>query len=182
MTAWHLYPPALHDDTVLRAVIITVLESVHRPRFIGQLASNLALPVMIHSLRRVGFWRICMVLTPWMLAYLLLPDQDPGLAVPDHLTTEGANAADMLGPVISFTLLGTQHKAHLNFDPQLGHYLLQPLILGMDRYTDAKAVFIAWDHFVVTRMAAAKRSKRSSREQQETISRRELLAYLIRYQ
>lgn len=177
---WHTCSPLLHDDATLKAEVIALLENIHRPRFIDQPTSNPAMPVMIRSFRRLGVWRVFLVLTPWMFARMLIPDRDPGLAMSEGEDDPGKDVgreAPLLGPAVEFTLLGIRHKAHLNFDPQIGHYLLQPLILGMDRYANAEAAFAAWNNVITTRMAIAKRNKNHCEWQQE-ISRREVFPRL----
>ncbi len=178
---WHMRPTALHDDAALQTYVIAMFENGYRPGFMDQLlTSNPSLPVRIYSLHRFGFWRVLLILTPWMLANLLTPDTNPGLFVPDQPIGQpiGRDAAGhLLGPLIRFTVLDRQYKAHLNFDSHLGHYLLQPLILCMERYPDAEAVLTAWNR----RLAGHSNCKTPSppyRGCSREVSRREILTRL----
>ncbi len=166
-------PTALHADAALKNYVIAMFNG-YRSRFMNQQAtSNPALPVRIYSLHRLEFWRVLLILTPWMLANLLTPDINPGLFLPDQ-PVDGQDAeGHLLGPVIRFTVFDTQHKAHLNFDSHLGHYLLQPLIFCMERYPDAEAVLTAWNL-----LAENRKRKTIYREYSREVSRREIFTRL----
>ena len=171
---WHMCLTVLRDDVALQAHVIGMLQKdTYRP--ISQcITSNPCLPVKIYSLRRLDIWRVLLVLTPWMLTYLLIPDRNPGLELPDKPV--GNHEVHLLGPMIEFTVFGNQYKAHLNFDPQLGHYLVQPLILGMERYANAEAVFTAWKK-TLTKRLAMHRNRKNFCKQHKHVSRRDILTF-----
>lgn len=169
---WRVYLPALHDDVALRAYIVTMFENGYdfiSPLIIGR---NPSLSVRIYSFRRLGVWRVPLVLTPWMLSNLFIPDENPDLALPDHPADE---QYALLGPLIQFIVLGTQHKAHLQYDSKLGHYLLQPLVLGMEHYADAQSVLTAWKKTM--RQSTQRQSSRLGRNK-GVVSRREFFTRL----
>ncbi|WP_420825161.1 hypothetical protein [Thiospirillum jenense] len=66
---------------------------------------------------------------------------------------------------------------HLNYHVKLGHYLLQPLCLRMEDYTDANAVFNEWGAVIQIRDTNLAQTQRDCPLQRE-ISRRELFRRL----
>ena len=136
---------------------------------------NLALPVEIRALRRIDTWRVLLLLTPWMLARLLFPDEEPELEIPPGWSADERRNADyiVLGPSLGIDLLGQSQQAHLNYHPRLGHYLLQPICLDMKPYASADAVFEAWNQVIRIRDENMEKARRDCPLQKE-ISRREL--------
>lgn len=174
-TAWQLAPSALlESDIALTAAVEDLYRSIYHDHFRDDLAVNHALPVETRAARRMGEWRLFLLLTPWMLSRLLVPGTSPEWPLP-----EGWSAADrkatppvVLGPLLDFTLLDTPQRAHLNHHPLLGHYLIQPLVLAMEPYTTANEVYDAWNKVIRTRDENMRRMDRECSWQKE-VSRRE---------
>jgi hypothetical protein len=69
---------------------------------------------------------VLLLLTPWMHARLLFPDDRPPLEIPRGWSANERQGSDylVLGPRLDFVLLGQPQQAHLSYDPALGHYLV----------------------------------------------------------
>lgn len=173
--AWQgLAPTLAQDKDLVDAVLAAHRETLCR-EMSGVMGLNPSLPVQARAFRRLEGWRVLLLLTPWMLSRLLFPDEPPPLAIPAGWTATARRSAEycMLGPRVPFQLLGQQQQGHLNFHPVLGHYLLQPICLDMEPYSDAEAVFEAWDRVIRVRDENMERARRNCPLQKE-ISRREL--------
>lgn len=174
---WHLCPPDLADDEALTSAVIEIHRAILDEELKGDPMLNPALPIQQRAFRQIEGWRVLLLLTPWMLVRLLFPESPPFASVP-----AGWGAADrregpyrVLGPRLSFQLLGQPQQGHLNYHPRLGHYLLQPICLNMQPYRDAAAVFEAWSEVIRTRDENLAKAQRDCPLQEE-ISRRELFA------
>lgn len=174
---WQGLAPELGDDHRLVSAVIDVHEAILRESFAGDPMINTALGVHYRSFRRLGDWRLMLVLTPWMLARLLFPDRAPGLVIPPGWSAEERKQADycVLGPAMRIDLQGAQQSVHLNFHPRLGHYLLHPLCLNMQGFVCADEVFEAWNQVIRVRDDNMKRMQRDCPLQRE-VSRRELFS------
>lgn len=176
---WAPCPFDLNDAAALSAEV----SSVHQALLAGPLGCdpmlNHALPIEVRALRHIEHWRVLLLLTPWMLARLLFPEQPPRLNIPPEWSAEARANADylVLGPRVGLELLGQSQQAHLNYHPRLGHYLLQPICLDMERYRDAESVFEDWNQVIRVRDENLEQAKRDCPVQQE-ISRRELFRRL----
>ena len=178
-SAWRSWPPELAADEALAEAVL----ATHRALGVGLgrdepwLNLNSRLSIEQRALRRIEDWRVLLLLTPWMLARLLFPDRAPAFPLPAGWTAaERAGAGyQVLGPAIRLRLLGQDQRAHLNYHPALGHYLLQPLCLDMEAYDDPEAVFSAWSEVIRIRDANMEKARRDCPLQKE-ISRRELFS------
>lgn len=172
---WQGLPPELMADAALEQAVLEVHRDILREQLAGDPMLKLALPVMIRALRRVDTWRVLLLLTPWMLARLLFPDEPPELEIPPGWSAGKRRDAPylVLGPNLNFDLLAQPQRAHLNYHHRLGHYLLQPICLDMGPYETADAVFTAWNQVIRTRDENMAQAKRDCPLQKE-ISRREL--------
>jgi len=176
---WRVLGPEFGDDEALSAEVL----AVHRFLLDGPLAGdpslNLALPIQVRALRRVEDWRVLLLLTPWMFARLLFPDRPLDLDLPSGWSAAERDQADylVLGPMLTPELLGRVQRAHLNYHARLGHYLLQPICLDLERYTDPESVFEEWNAVIRTRDENMEQAKRDCPMQRE-ISRRELFRRL----
>jgi hypothetical protein len=175
---WQTCPPELADDEVLARAVLDAHESILREQLAGDPMLNTALPVQLRALRRIQDWRVLLLLTPWMLARLLFPDEPP-LPIPADWSADMRREADyrVLGPSLGLELLGQPQRAHINYHPALGHYLLQPICLDMQPYRDADAVFEAWNQVIRIRDENMEKAKRDCPLQKE-VSRRELFRRL----
>lgn len=174
MSDWQVSPLAADDDARLVADVRACFDDLYRRRFGEDWQVNHDLPVEVRAFRRSEGWCVFLLLTPWMMARVYLPERDPGLALPAGWSAaERAEAPfTVIGPALSFELLGGEQKAHLNYLPGLGHFLLQPLVQSMQSYASADAVFEAWNEVITTRMQAMEQMKRECTWQRE-VSRRE---------
>lgn len=174
--AWHLagLPP---HDAALAARVTAAFGDIYRRHFASEDFANHALPVEVRALRRVEGWRVMLLLTPWMLARLYLPETVPDLSVPPGWSAAERAGAPyaVIGPLCRFPLLGEAHRAHLNHHPELGHYLVLPLALSMAKYPSADAVFAGWNEVIATRERVMAEGKGDCPWQKE-MSRREFLA------
>jgi hypothetical protein len=173
---WQPTPARLREDSALIAAVRSLHQDLYRTRFAGVPGVNDRLGVQVRAFRRLESWRVMLVLTPWMLARLLFPDREPGLAVPGEWLAEVRRGPEyqLLGPGVRFELLGQSQRAHLNHSPRVGHYLLQPIVLDMSPYADAREVFAAWSQVIRVRDENMAHHRRHCPLQQE-LSRREFL-------
>jgi len=172
--SWQRLPPELTADDALEQDVLEVHRDILR-ELAGDPMLKLTLPVTIRALRRIDTWRVLLLLTPWMLARLLFPDEPPESEVPPGWSAQERRDAPylVLGPQLNFDLLAQPQQAHLNYHHRLGHYLLQPICLDMGPYETADAVFTAWNQVIRTRDENMERARRDCPLQKE-ISRREL--------
>ena len=178
-SVWQVLPPELAADEALGRAVLDVHRDVLHEQLAGDPMLNMALPVELRALRRIEDWRVLLLLTPWMLARLLFPDEPPDLEVPPGWSKDERRDSDylVLGPKLSFDLLGQRQHAHLNFRQGTGHFLLQPICLDMKGYENADAVFEAWNQVIRVRDDNMEKAKRDCALQKE-ISRRELFRRL----
>jgi len=178
-SAWKLGAlPNSADPTVIAAVG-DCFKDIYRDYFSSEFLANHDLPVEVRAFRRSDGWCVFLLLTPWMMARVFLPERDPGLGVPTGWSAAERAIASFLviGPLLDFAILGSEQKAHLNYLPELGHFLLQPLVQSMEQFESADAVFAAWDDVIKTRDRVMEEQKRECGWQKE-VSRREFFARL----
>ena len=171
---WRLVPAVLQDDTQLLKAVLEEHEGLYRGCFIDDPAVNHLLPVRVQAFRRVGCWRVFLLLTPWMLSRILIPDSDPGIEIPGEWCsdTRAGQPYRVIGPAYSLKLLTGSQKAHLNYSDRLGHYLLHPLILSMRDFRSTEEVFRVWNRIIETRNRNLQELEQRSLQQEE-ITRRE---------
>jgi hypothetical protein len=168
----------LDADTVADAVA-SCFTRIYRQHFLHEDCANHALPVQVRAFRCTEGWYVMLVLTPWMLARMFLTERAPGLAIPPGWSPSerAAEPYVVIGPAVELPLLGATQPAHLNYDPVLGHYLIQPLVLALARFDCADAVFEAWNDVIATRVRVMEEQKRECAWQRE-VSRREFFTRL----
>lgn len=174
---WSL-PLAEADEDTFIETVEAVFTEIYNDTFAKEpLLVNHALPIQVRALRSIDPWRVGLLLTPWMLARLFSPLQPRPMLLPAGWSaTERAEAPyAVIGPLISFSLLEESQKAHLNYHPRLGHYLVQPLVQAMEGYDSATAVYQAWDRVIERRRENMRRLNKRSAWHEE-LSRRELFA------
>jgi hypothetical protein len=178
---WCSVPAALQDDEALLTAVVEEHRLLYARCFRDDLEVNHQLPIMTHAFRRLGRWRVFLLLTPWMLARLFVPDEPPDIEVPDDWraqTRKGLPYA-VIGPTFELDLLTGKQKAHLNYSTSIGHYLLHPLILSMDRFQTPDEVFRAWNEVIAARNENLKKMQKQN-PQHEEISRREFFSGMLR--
>lgn len=177
---WQLLDSKKNDDELISAVL-DVFTDLYQTYFVNELLVNHNLPIEIRAFRHTDLWRIFLLLTPWTLARLFLPERDPGIALPSGWqAAERAQApVTVIGPAIPLAILGGRERAHLNYHPSLGHYLIQPLIQSMEQFKTPDEAFNAWNEVIKTRNRVIEEQQRRCEWQQE-VSRREFFAKLRR--
>jgi len=180
MSQWQLLDSAKNDEEVIRTVIDVFTEQYHT-FFVDELLVNHNLPVEIRAFRHTDIWRIFLLLTPWTLARVFLPERDPGLEMPPGWQAKERASAPMtvIGPAMPLAILGGKEQAHLNYHPKLGHYLIQPLIQSMAQFNTPDEAFNAWNEVIKVRDKAIEEQKKRC-EWQHEVSRREFFAKLTR--
>lgn len=175
--AWQIHAWADVADATVGDAMRKSFDDIYRRHFSDEWQVNHALPVDVRALRRCDGWCVFLLLTPWMMARVYLPERDPGLPLPAGWTAaERAPAPHVvIGPTLDFTILGGGQKAHLNYLPELGHFLLQPLVQSMAEFASADAVFEAWNEVIATRVRVMEQQQRECRWQRE-VSRREFFS------
>jgi hypothetical protein len=178
-STWRLGPSTASDDQAVIAAVSKSFGEIYTKYFSNEFLVNHDLPIEIRALRHSDGYCVFLLLTPWMMARVFLPERDPGLPVPDSWGADERAAVPfiVIGPLLEFTMLGETLKAHLNYLPELGHFLLQPLVLSMEPYESASAVFAAWDEVIKKRDQVMEEQKRECSWQKE-VSRREFLGFL----
>jgi hypothetical protein len=176
---WSPCPPELADEDRFIEGIRELHETLNREFFADDLMANQRLGIQLRAFRRLEGWRMVLVLTPWMLSRLLVPERDPGIRVPPEWRAETRRDAPyhLLGPLVKPEILGQGQQAHLNYHPRLGHYLLQPIVLNMEPYATPEAVFEEWSQVIRTRDENMEKHRRDCPWQKE-VSRRELFGRL----
>jgi hypothetical protein len=174
-SGWQCWPPACAEDQAFAEAVASLHLRLYHAYFAADPLVNPALGVQVRALRRLEHWRLLLVLTPWMLARILVPDRDPGISLPPGWSGPEREDAPhaVLGPLVRVELLGQGQQAHLNYAPGLGHYLLMPLVLNMEPYASPEEVLDAWDQVIRVRDANMAKFQRDCPWQRE-ISRREL--------
>jgi hypothetical protein len=179
--AWEVGDAVLHDDQAVATAVTQCFEEIYRCQFRDEWLVNHDLPTEVRAFRRMEGWCVFLLLTPWMMSRLFLAERDPGIVIPaEWRSGNRANAPyEVIGPALSFKLLGNTQQAHLNHAPMLGHYLVQPLVQSMERFASADDVFDAWNDVIRTRNRVMEEQKRECGWQKE-VSRREFFARLVR--
>ena len=181
MTAWCVYGPERDDETLVDDVLLAY-QDILATGLHPALTLNRDLPIEIRALRHTGNWRVFLLLTPWHLARVFVPKEPPaGLEPPEEWGAEQRSGAPyaVIGPAFQLDVLGGTESAHLNFDPRLGHFFLQPLIQNMRPFRTADTAFAAWHEVIRVRdRNMAEFQKRCP--WQEQVSRREFFARLVR--
>jgi len=173
---WHCLEPDLLSGERFEERVIAVHRQLYDTCFRHEPLINDGMGIEVRARRQLEGWNLLLLLTPWMLARLLTPRADPGIALPagwDAGSRRG-EAPLVLGPEVGFELMGQSHKAHLNYHAGLGHYLLQPLILNMSNFQSADEVFAAWNG-VIRRRDANMEQRRVECPWQKEVSRREFM-------
>lgn len=177
---WQLLDSHQNDDELI-STVLDVFTELYQTYFVNELLVNHNLPIEIRAFRHTDLWRIFLLLTPWTLARLFLPERDPGIPLPNGWqATERAQApVTVIGPAIPLAILGGRERAHLNYHPNLGHYLIQPLIQSMEQFKTPDEAFNTWNEVIKTRNRVIEEQQRRCEWQQE-VSRREFFAKLRR--
>ncbi|MBZ0104229.1 MAG: [NiFe]-hydrogenase assembly chaperone HybE [Sulfuricella denitrificans] len=178
--AWQASVLAGMEDQQVIAAVSRCFGAIYRQQFSGEWLVNHDLPVEVRAFRRSDGWCVFLLLTPWMMARVFLPERDPGLSIPDGWSAAGRAAEPfvVIGPLLDFPILGGRQNAHLNYLPELGHFLLQPLVQSMERYDSADAVFSDWGEVIKTRDRVMQEQQRDCGWQKE-VSRREFFSRLM---
>ena len=91
---WRICPPALADDEALGLAVVRAHQAILRDQLAGDPMLNAALGIQLRALRRIEGWRVLLLLTPWMLARLLFPDDMPPLEIPGGWSADERQGVD----------------------------------------------------------------------------------------
>ncbi|MDD5330683.1 MAG: [NiFe]-hydrogenase assembly chaperone HybE, partial [Sulfuricella sp.] len=121
-SAWRLGALPAGEDRAVAAAVTACFDGIYREYFSNEWLVNHDLPVEVRAFRRSDGWCVFLLLTPWMMARVFLPERDPGLRIPPGWAAAERAASPFLviGPLLDFTILGGAQKAHLNYLPELG--------------------------------------------------------------
>jgi hypothetical protein len=179
---WSLVVANESDEEFLR-LVLEAFKAIYAAHFIDDhWIVNHNLPIDVRALRQTDPWRIALVLTPWMLARVFSPLREPNIALPKGWRANERSEASytVIGPPVVFSVLGQRQTAYLNHHPQLGHYIIQPLIQSMQRYPSAEAVYEAWSE-VIRRRDETMRNRQLECNWQNEVSRREFFTGFRRH-
>lgn len=179
MSEWRVSGLIELDDQALAAAVVARFQTIRDDCFADTPDINPALGIEVRALRRMDGWCIFLVLTPWMLARIFLPERDPDLAIPSEWQAAARSDAPhvVIGPALKLNLVGGSQLTHLNYDRLFGHYLVQPLVQVMDKFASADAVFQSWNEVIATRQRVMEEQQRDCPWQRE-LSRREFFTRL----
>lgn len=177
---WIPGPQILHQDEMLKALVTSVFSDIYLRSFADDPLINHRLSIEIRALRDIDDWRVFLLLTPWMLSRIYLRSEEASINVPPAWQVENRINEPYLvvGPQVGFCLLEHEQLAHLNYHPELGHYLVQPLILRMEQYNSVGEVYRDWNTVIETRNENMKKRQAECRCQEE-ISRREFFTRMV---
>lgn len=177
---WIPGPEILHQDAMLHTLVTSVYSDIYERGFANDPLINHRLPIEIRALRDIEDWRVFLLLTPWMLSRIYLRSEESSINVPPAWLVENRIGEPYLviGPQVGFCLLEHEQLAHLNYHPELGHHLVQPLILHMEQYNSAGEVYRDWNTVIETRNENMKKRQAECRCQEE-ISRREFFTRMV---
>ena len=176
---WQPCPVSVGDADAFSSVLKGVYTDLYRESFADEPFVNHGLPIQVRSFRNTEGWAVCLLLTPWMLSRVFATDVDPGITLPAGWSVEEryGESPSVLGPMVTFALLGAEQKAHLNYHAQLGHYLIHPLIQSMNEFDSAESAFTAWREVIERRDRFAREHNKNCGWQAE-VSRREFFTKL----
>ncbi|MCP5442501.1 MAG: [NiFe]-hydrogenase assembly chaperone HybE [Chromatiaceae bacterium] len=179
--SWQPVPAELESDKALQAAVVEEHRRICIQYFADDLSANHALPILTHAFRRLDEYRVFLLLTPWMLARLFVPDSDPGLQIPPEWHAEARIGRDyqVIGPAFEIPLLTGKQRAHLNYSAAIGHYLLHPLIFSMLNFNTPEEAFAAWNRIIETRNRNIEKMQKRNPLQEE-ISRREFFSGIFK--
>jgi hypothetical protein len=171
---WRLGPRASQGDAAVVVAVEARFQQIYQACFANEFSCNHELPIQVRAVRQIDAWRVFLLLTPWMLARVFLPQRPPGLPLPSSWTADGRRNQSyvVIGPALDIALTTGTQRAHLNHDVILGHYLIQPLAQAMEKYASADEVFSAWNEVIATRNRVMAEQQRDCPWQKE-VSRRE---------
>lgn len=174
---WQSVPHELKDDDALLAAVVEEHLQIYHKYFQDDLEINHQLPIITHAFRRLDQWRVFLLLTPWMLTRVFVPDHPPGIELPVQWRAEARQgcAYTVIGPTFNLNLLTGKQKAHLNYSSNIGHYLLHPLILSMNSFQTPNEVFRAWNKVIEARNENLEKMQQQNQQHKE-ISRREFFS------
>lgn len=158
--------------------VLATFRSIQQRYFTDAFMFNPRLGVELRGWQQRDGWYEGLLLTPWMLARVYFPSLAPVEALPEGWDAATRQTADyvVIGPTIDFDIGEERPTAHLNYDPELGHYLLQPLVQSLGKYADAQAVFTAWGGVLTARQESRQRMLDEQQQQQQApVSRRDFM-------
>lgn len=98
-------------------------------------------------------WNEAYVLMPWMLARVYLPLSAPDIALPVGWRSQVRREQpfQLIGPALDVVVGKQLQRLHLQWLPDYGHLLLQPLVQNLPRFDGPAQVWAAWDGVLAAR-------------------------------
>jgi hypothetical protein len=148
--------------------LLVALRDVGEAEIAGRSYANPAVGYAWRGLASQADWDVAYVLTPWMLMRVYLPLMPPAIELPSAWTAQAraGQPFQLIGPSLDVAVGEELHRLHLQWLPDYGHFLLQPLMQGLNRYADDTAVWNAWDGVLAAR-------DRSRQEKLDELQRRD---------
>lgn len=171
------------EEEALSEAILKTFQDIYQQHLAEEEFINHGLSFELRALRALETWRLGLLLTPWMLSRIYIPTVPPELPLPqgwENGSPEGDY--EIIGPMLTFPLSGKEQKAHLHFSPEIGHFLIQPLVQSMARYHTNEEVFTAWQEVLARREEFLKKNDGKCPEQRgerQAMSRRGFLRKLL---
>lgn len=176
---WNPSPETLKEDEALVNQVTAIFRNIYEADFADELMINHNLPVEIRAIRDIESWRVFLLLTPWMLSRIYLRFDETDIDIPEPWSADNRAGEPhlVLGPSVTLTLMTQKQKVNLNYHPELGHYLVQPLMMRMEQFQSAGAVHAAWNEVIETRNENMRKRQLECHWQQD-VSRREFFTRL----
>lgn len=176
---WITTPETLLRDEALLSQVTDTFRHIYVTAFADEMMVNHDLPIEVRAIRNVEDWRVFLLLTPWMLSrvYLRFDETDIPIPVTWSVGSRANQPHMVLGPQVSLRILEQEQKTYLNYDPKLGHYLIQPLIMRMEPFGSASEVYESWNRVIETRDENIRKRHLECQWQRE-VSRREFFTRL----
>ncbi|MDR3390375.1 MAG: hypothetical protein P4L77_01455 [Sulfuriferula sp.] len=171
---WEILPADTAES--LSSRITDAFQRRHDQCFHHSQAAHPGLSIELRELQQYPGWWLGHLLTPVALYRICLPTSLPDAALPADWTAveQQSTPCSGLGPLLPLRIPKLIGQAHLQYLPELGHFLLQPEVQSLLRYPDADAVFAAWGQ-----VTSFRKMTRMKLEKQQQCDRRAFLRRIL---
>lgn len=161
--------------------LLAVLRCTGDAEFAGRSYVNPAVGYGWRGLSVHDGWAEAYVLAPWMLARVYLPLTCPDVALPVgwEAQARAGQPFQMIGPAMDVAVGEELHRLHLQWLPDYGHLLLQPLVQNLPRFAGADEVWAAWDGVLAARDRNREERLDALQQRDAALDRREFLRRMI---
>lgn len=161
--------------------LLAALRSIGDSELAGRAYVNSAVGYEWRGLTVGDDWVEAYVLTPWMLARAYLPLSNPAIRLPAgwEAQSRARQPFQLIGPAMDVVVGEEMHRLHLQWLPDYGHLLLQPLVQNLPRFADAAEVWAAWDGVLAARDRSREARLAALQQQNAALDRREFLRRMI---